>query len=383
MTPTIVLSWLLAISTALMGVVNGAENLGVRDLLGAQSSAVGLVFDTDLQLDFYDFAPSSDVAAAGAKPRLAQAWRWSADGASERIRYWQLGGPEPANDQIANRGDVFLTHETASALLNWDSGHPFDISLHHQGTVRASVETRSRAIPMARNPQVILMRQFQVSVEEPSLTLAELVKASPAATVVGPVEKLGRKVWDIHGVFPVVDKNYQGSSFDIYLDPAVNFNVCEAVSHVHLSNGAVANEWDLGRSAEAFHDYGEGVFLPASLSMYISKGHGQPRTPIHEILVTHCTVNTELPSDAMNFAFPPGVLVVYPDRVDHGRQEVVLWGTDNKPSRKVTRQDFGQPLTSGPIAQATVPATRYWLFVLNIAVVVALVVAWLYLRARH
>lgn len=350
--------------TGIRGVGNAEESLAT--LVEANRQAVDLLraYDATIRnFDYVDRAKESEV--------LMSTWRSTKEGERERTRFELLTIPPRDDGRPLNLGDAMRDGTVSKVLLNWDAESPQKLSPLDVGTVKAFVEPQSRVAPANVDPGMVLGFTYRVDILDESRTLAELVDESQRAELVGLEEIDGRKLWHIRAAHP--DPRYAEISFDIFLDPTVNFHARRIVTRGPIG-GSRGGNGDAVREITKFHDYGDGVFFPEEIATY-----GLNNT-VARSFVSEPTINASLPADAFDFRFPENCLVTHLPPVA-GKAKVELWGPDNRPALEVTGREsleqYARSTSSPPVASRW----RQWALLGNIGIVVAVVAYVIWRRA--
>jgi hypothetical protein len=270
-------------------------------------------------------------------------------------------------------------------LLNWNPDAPAHITPLEQRGVKAYFGPQDSHIPIGFvDPAVLLLMVFRNVRDntEPPRTLTELVTMSPKSDLLTSHEKL--EVLHLRVSRDGVGGHADGGGhFDFFLDPAFGFLVKRLVEHYpkykwYDESGSTTTlpvKWV--REVKHFADCGSGVFFPKETELRIYRSDRSGPTSVVRAVATKVLVNEPFPEDALNFRFPPNVLVQYPPV--GGKNPVKLWGPNNQPIADIT--GFKDVLAHDPNYQQgnlrrSWPALRLTLVAANIALIVALAI-WL------
>ena len=308
----------------------------LQELVELHESALGLIHQIELSLqsEFQNYLKEKRFG----KLDTPKPWHWARRGEQERLRY-DVDSAPGKDGRPTGLYDYFVDETSVRMLRNWDPKNPQKITPLDGGTVSATVMPRTRRAPGLRDVPRHMLWSFSIENDD-RRTLAKLVRESPHAELVGPAEIDGHRVWQVRAAHPGVDGVPQpGVSFDVYLDPEVNFAARRVVEHQpdtqKLINGKLEKySFVVIRTVKEFRDFGGGVFVPVEIELVVRTGSSDGRRIVGLTHVKDLVVNAPLSNDALDFRFPEHALVVGP-RVSPTEQRVVLWGPNNRALKEV------------------------------------------------
>lgn len=313
-------------------------------VVAAHESTVGLVRNADITISIFNDSLNGNTVDP---PVLRVIRRWSFDGRIERERYRFINPPMATSEGLPlNLGDIFEDGTTAKVLMNWDTEAPQRITPQRQGTVKAwyGPQQPGPYYFFSHPRQTFALFEIQPRLEERSRSLAQFVRDSPKVTFSGPVSVRGHDTWKLEMAHPDSgpDGEMKGSVVEAYLDPSVGYLIRKLV--IQPSAGASNGTNDLGirveREITKFESVGDGAYFPVEAeyrSYPIGLLDGRPSV-VDRLVGERIVVNSTLPADAMNFAFPEHALVQETPAVN-GKYKVFVWGPDNTPARSILNID--------------------------------------------
>lgn len=364
----------------------------LRFLAESNASAIGLIHEVDFKLELE--LQLFEGPNATARPRHTETLRLSQRGSVKRVRNRSYATSEDGTVTTTVRfRDTIQEASREKYLSGWNPDSPPLITPLEQHGVHGVIRPRRPAVS-ARDPAEFLFLGFAPVGENGSnYSLTELVEQASRAEVLGRPAVDGRELWLIR----VFNPNREGlpdsrSYKDFFLDPSVNFMVRKRVVHWEDApysdpDGASSTSpADLITEITEFEDLGDGVFFPVAMvhrwsrpELYGGKQLGELRGQVVDL-----TVNTILPPDALNFAFPENLLVRHYPPVD-GKLKVEVWGPDNEPLTQLTG-GLEQLLEIAGVDRETPaawPKARLlWMFGINAVVVGALFFLWILSRRK-
>jgi hypothetical protein len=291
-----------------------AEMPSAQEVIKRHSSAVQLVYSFDMEIDLHYYISRTDEPPG---PLMAR-WRWSKRRADdlERIRWRYL--------KSGRSGDIFRDGKVERSIRDWDPEKPNEL----RGVFAATApQTPQRQWGWVADPSHILL--FSILHEGTARTPEELLRWSPAVKVLGGDAVGGHDVWKVRFAIPDSSGNPSESYIDLYFDPSVNYLVRKSVVRVKTNE----KDYAAPRQVTKFKDCGKGVFFPLEVEIGGANNH----VATHR--VRELVVNSELPSDALDFSFPPKVMVRHlPPGMD-GRVELSIRDSDGAPMRKMTPEE--------------------------------------------
>ncbi len=327
------------------------SRLSLSELVEAHMSAVRAIHEIQLQMDLSGerFVPKH------VGPLRIATWHWAWKRELERVRYVDHSVERRDDGLTNNCGDALVDGTTFKWLMNWDPDHPQKITPAKQGTVDARIGPQDGIFPGRDTKNQLLWVFVKPSGDAVRYSLAELAERSvPPVILKGTVRIGDHECWHIHAYLPGIGSNLTGgTSFDIFIDPSVNFSVrkVEELQKLVSLNGGQGDPIfvHIEREVKEFADLGKGVFVPLKVE---TRFYDQGRSEAASIMtakVSKIVVNRPLSPDAFDFKFPENVQVVH--RPKNGKARVQLWGADNKPIREIRSpadllgdgQQAGQP----------------------------------------
>jgi hypothetical protein len=232
-------------------------------------------------------------------------------------------------------------------LRNWDWSKPQQITPVQQGTVQAVIFPQDKKPPL-RDVPALLLWTFSLNYADQRRTVAEFVRQSPRAELVGRTQLDGHEVWHIRADHPgLAGYPTEGVFFEFFIDPSANFAIRRAIEHQGVlklptdDGDQEAREIVRTRTILSYKDVGNGVFVPmlirTSASSRAVADPADDRETVTESHVENLVVNQPLSDQALDFRFPEGVLVRYDPPIDPSRRRVVLWGKDNTPAKEIEK----------------------------------------------
>jgi hypothetical protein len=348
------------------------ESPTLTDIVNANQSAIGLIHQIELTMNHETqfFLPSEPTREPD-----SWVWRWAKSGTAQRIRYRTK--PSMRSDGLPEGiYDCFADEHEIRMLRNWDWDNPQDITPLNQGSVRAEISQRERSSPFVADPEKFLLWRFSFDVIGESWSLADLVRDSRVAELVGRADIDGHLVWHIRVIDPTASGTAMtGWGFEIFVDPSVNYQVRRVIEHHADVTQVIDGEeetfsLDVTRSVSAFRDFGDGVYVPVSTEFRIVASSSDRREQKTKTTVTDLTVNEPLSPNALAFRFPPNALVVYSPPETPTRQRVVLWGQDNQPAKEINSATdlpgFEEARRQSELTESGQPPTNVnWILILN------------------
>jgi len=378
---------------SVMQALRGGEPT-LADVVSAHESALGLIHSIELTLSH------ESQYFAGGKQALephSWSWHWVQCGSTERIRYRTQpssrdnGLPEGIYDFLADRNEVRM-------LRNWDPSDPQEITPLDQGSVSAVIRPRDRTPPFVADTERFLLWQFNFGANDESRSLSDLVRESGTAELVGKAEINGHATWHIRVVDPKAGGKFLSRwGFDIFVDPAVNFNVRRVIEHHQdvrqLINGIEETfPIDLTRTVLSFRGAGDGVFVPTAMEYRLVASTSDGREEVTSTSVSNLKINEPLSPGALDFQFPEHALVIYSPPQTPTQQRVVLWGAANMPSKEIKGavdlpgfEEAQKKAQQQPGMNGTVQPFRRegsWLLIANILGIVVLCVIYITRKLR-
>lgn len=142
---------------------------------------------------------------------------------------------------------------------------------------------------------------FQDDEREPLRNLKELVHDASSSKLIGQTKLDGRDVWHIH-ISYAAEKTVAKMpiDFDLFLDPAANFMVCNVISCQRRDKDPDVKKIERRFVVAEFDNYGNGVYLPAKVNYNVFED--DKKTPGYiTVCLVAAVVNAPLPKDALHF----------------------------------------------------------------------------------
>jgi hypothetical protein len=330
-----------------------AQEIPLQTALTAHESAQSLIERLDFTLNY-------SHSFRGNAPTDQQTVRFSRDLAKERVQ--QHGGTQ--DGQLTNFRDIFSDQGTSYQLFGWKPGEAKRLAIGDQRGVSGQIKPRTLS-PLAVDPLNLLLLTFPYFPSGTRQTLSELVKTAAQTEWQGTIRKKSdllrlRAYWPgINGGRP------DGSYFDVYLDPSVNFLVRRRVMRLQTypgeNKGVSWTPYESVGQVIKFANLGDGVFFPTEIE-YTTQDIGapEPRTKMSGE-VSGLVINEPLPKDAFDFSFPENLVVHHSSG---GRTKMELWGPDNKPKLEIKGAQHLASLIASNTPRHPYPAW-VWLLCIN------------------
>ncbi len=272
--------------------------------------------------------------------------RWSQEGSKSRQRHRNDSSPtQDEKGNPTNVGDIYVDGEFLYEIANWDLSKSKVIPDRYlQGLVKAWKRPHS---PEARKSPYNVAAYFALieiqsgPTDEPR-TLREFVAKSPKATYSGEVEMDGRKLHRIEMLHPDTrnQKYFRNCNLELFLDPDAGYMIRRLKLQGSKDGSLKRPEMEIETVVLEFKKEKNGSFFPV-------KTETSSRYPDFSSKVsmeaTKLTLNTPLPKDALDFAFPENAVVTF-DNIDGIKRQAFLWGADNKPVKQIREFDDLPPL---------------------------------------
>ena len=308
--------------------------------------------------------------------------RWSWDGSRDRtqIEYSpatdspavNLNNPRHRPSSAARRLDVFTDGTFDYRLRGWDPKSGKITSANSRGVTGTLVD----AVPGNYNTAYAIGSMFTLTkVAACSLdqqrSLKEFAHDSPQVRC---------QTVDLHGartrklIMQHPDTASRGKFRDVVISATMDpqsFMIAEL--EVQLPASALGAESRQVHRVHKFREFGGGIMLPEKVTA-TSYFKGGDNVNEFELITEKTTMNGQLPSDALDFRFPEGLLVRDLSTLHGGKVLVHVWGADNRPARTIEDlSELGPPPSDVPAQDAKRRWRTYLIYGAGAPILLALV----------
>jgi hypothetical protein len=366
----------------------------LEDLLAGHRSHLDAIERVSLRLEITieHFVRGERIPTTG-NPNPS--WIWARSHELERLRYRESlpsGDPERKDETY----DWFVSPTETRLLMNAIPGASRLEPGEHDHVV-ASIMPRMETAP-GRDASRMLLWTFAASPSDPRRTLEQLCRTSADVRMIGPGKIRAVSGWLIRVAHPEAQTKYPGNYHEVLIDPARRFSVVAVVEHLGRFQKRIGRELEdyeltVTRVVDRFTERGDGLLIPAELTLWEETTLTDQRYAINRLTVHDLKVNDEVPDEEFDFRFPENAVVTVDPPLHPDRRTAYLWGKDNQPAREIQSvRDLPMAPNPDPISAGSANGTtsgswllsgKGWLLLGNGLAVLLTLVAYRGLRRRR